>query len=133
MLDLNAPDFLDSVPAVDVIFMGGVLEYLDRAESVLDALSKKARYLFFSYCPRVASQTEADRLGWKNHWTPGEALAIANDLGDGVMSESGFDPSAPKPVHTYFVASRNWWRPELAAAAGPLPKIHDRPVRCPSG
>jgi 2-polyprenyl-3-methyl-5-hydroxy-6-metoxy-1,4-benzoquinol methylase len=106
VIDLEERVAVRALPAVDVLFVGGVLEYLSDPVGVLRELARHARYLFFSYCPRTAAQTPAERKGWKNHLTPAEVHALARELGSEHEHDASFSPRAPKPVETWFVVAR---------------------------
>ena len=103
VVDLDDPAFIGRIPQVDVIFIGGVLEYLDDPERVLRVLTGRTRYLFFSYCPRMPDQDVRSRSGWKNHLTEDEIRALAASLGSDLRVDDTFDWEVPKPVRTYFV------------------------------
>jgi 2-polyprenyl-3-methyl-5-hydroxy-6-metoxy-1,4-benzoquinol methylase len=113
VIDLEDLAAVRRLPRVDIVLLGGVLEYLSDPESVLRALAGRARYLFFSYCPRTPGQSAAARKGWKSHLGEGELERLARSLGEATI-EAGFDARAPKPVRTYFVVTPTARRPAPA-------------------
>ncbi len=119
VIDLDRCEDLEQLPRADVGLLGGVLEYLADPIGVLRALAARCRYLFFSYCPRTSDQSPAARKGWKNHFTGEEMERIAESLGERAIVDASFEPRAPKPVRTYFVAAGD----PAARARGP--------ARCP--
>ncbi len=106
VIDLDDLAAVRALPAMDVIFVGGVLEYLVDPVAVLRELARRCRYLYFSYCPRSAAQTPADRKGWKNHFTSAEVARLCRELGRESEHDASFSPRAPKPVETWFVVAR---------------------------
>ena len=106
VIDLENRSAVRALPAVDVVFVGGVIEYLADPVAVLRELARRCRYFFFSYCPRSAEQTPAQRKGWKNHFTLAEVERLCAELGREREHEQGFSPRAPKPVATWFVVAR---------------------------
>ncbi len=114
VIDLDDLAAVRALPAVDVLFVGGVLEYLSDPVAVLRALARRARYLFFSYCPLTPEQTPAARKGWKNHLTAAEVARLCAELGREHEHDAGFSPRAPKPVETWFVVARGGRRVQAA-------------------
>ncbi len=105
VIDLDDLAAVRLLPRADVLFLGGVLEYLREPAAVLQELARRARILCFSYCPRVPGQAAAARRGWKNHFTETEMERLARSLGSRVEVDSSFDARAPKPVRCYLVVT----------------------------